>query len=80
MDPGLTRRNVTITGAEVPTSPGTPVTIGRVRLEVVRVAAPCRLLDDALGPGVARALHDRGGTVLRLLDSGTISVGDEVSW
>ena len=80
VDPGLTRRNVTITGAEVPTSPGTPVTIGRVRLEVVRVAAPCRLLDDALGPGAARALHDRGGTVLRLLDSGTISVGDEVSW
>ncbi|HEX6055539.1 MAG TPA: sulfurase, partial [Intrasporangium sp.] len=61
--------NITITGAEVPTSQGTPVAIGRVRLEVVRVAAPCRLLDDALGPGVARALHNRGGTVLRLLDS-----------
>ena len=26
------------------------------------------------------ALHNRGGTVLRLLGSGTISVGDEVSW
>lgn len=80
VDPGLTRRNVTITGAEVPTSPGMPVTIGRVRLEVVREAAPCRLLDDALGPGAARALHNRGGTVLRLLGSGTISVGDDVSW
>jgi MOSC domain-containing protein YiiM len=57
-----------------------PVTIGRVRLEVVRVAAPCRLLDDALGPGAARALHNRGGTVLRLLGSGAISVGDDVSW
>ena len=80
VDPGLTRRNVTITGAEVPTSPGTPVTIGSVRLEVVRIAAPCRLLDEALGPGAARALHDRGGTVLRLLGSGTIRVGDEVRW
>jgi MOSC domain-containing protein YiiM len=80
VDPGLTRRNVTITGAVVPTSPGTPVTIGRVRLEVVRIAAPCRLLDEALGPGAARALHDRGGTVLRLLGSGTIRVGDEVRW
>ena len=29
VDPGLTRRNITITGAEVPTSPGTPVRIGR---------------------------------------------------
>ena len=80
VDPGLTRRNITITGGEVPTSPGTPVTIGDVALEVVRIAAPCRLLDDALGPGAARALHDRGGTVLRLLGSGTITVGDPVSW
>ena len=47
---------------------------------VVRVAAPCRLLDDALGPGAARALHDRGGTVLRLLGGGTIRVGDDVRW
>ncbi len=47
-------------------------------LEVVRIAAPCRLLDDNLGPGAARALHARAGTVFRLLSSGTISVGDEV--
>jgi MOSC domain-containing protein YiiM len=46
---------------------------------VVRIAAPCRLLDDTLGPGAGRALHDRGGAVLRLLGSGTISVGDDVT-
>ena len=79
VDPGLTRRNITVSGGSVPTRPGTRVTIGDVELEVVRVAAPCRLLDDELGPGAARALHDRGGAVLRLLGSGTISVGDEVS-
>jgi MOSC domain-containing protein YiiM len=79
VDPGLTRRNITVSGGSVPTRPGTRVTIGDVELEVVRVAAPCRLLDDELGPGAARALHDRGGAVLRLLGSGTISVGDELS-
>jgi MOSC domain-containing protein YiiM len=78
VDPGLTRRNITISGAEVPRRPGQRIRIGDVDLEVVRVAAPCRLLDDALGPGAARALHDRGGTVFRLLGSGTISVGDPV--
>jgi len=79
VDPGLTRRNITVSGGPVPTKPGTRVTIGDVELEVVRVAAPCRLLDDTLGPGAARALHDRGGAVLRLLTSGTIAVGDQVT-
>jgi MOSC domain-containing protein YiiM len=78
VDPGLTRRNVTISGGDIPTKPGTRITIGDVDLEVVRVAAPCRLLDDNLGPGAARALHARAGTVFRLLTSGTIRVGDEV--
>jgi len=79
IDPGLTRRNITVSGGWVPTRPGTRVTIGDVELEVVRIAAPCRLLDDTLGPGAARALHDRGGAVLRLLGSGTISVLDAVT-
>ena len=78
VDAGLTRRNITISGGDIPTRPGARVTIGDVELEVVRIAAPCRLLDDNLGPGAARALHDRAGTVFRLLTSGRISVGDEV--
>jgi len=79
VDTGLTRRNVTISGGDIPTKPGTRVRVGEVELEVVRVAAPCRLLDDELGPGAARALHARAGTVFRLLTSGTIRVGDEVT-
>ncbi len=78
VDPGLTRRNITISHGPVPTKPGARLTIGDVELEVVRIAAPCRLLDDGLGPGAARAMHNRGGSVLRLIGSGTISVGDEV--
>jgi len=78
IDPGATRRNITITGGDIPTRPGRRVVIGEVELEVVRVAAPCRLLDDSIGPGAARALHGRAGSVLRLLTSGTVRVGDEV--
>ena len=78
IDPGLTRRNITISGGDIPVRPGARVTIGDVELEVVRVAAPCRLLDDGIGPGAARALHGRAGSVLRLLTSGTIRVGDQV--
>ena len=78
VDPALTRRNVTIDVGPVPTRPGTRLTVGAVELEVVRLAAPCRLLDDWLGPGAMQAMHGRGGTVCRLLGSGTIRVGDPV--
>lgn len=79
VDPGLTRRNVTLDHGPLPTRPGERLRIGDVELEVVRIAAPCRLLDDWLGPGAMQALKSpRGGTVFRLLSSGTIRVGDEV--
>jgi MOSC domain-containing protein YiiM len=77
-DPALTRRNLTVDTGEIPTKPGTLVMIGEVVLEVVRVSAPCRLLDDWIGPGAARALHRRAGSTFRLLTSGTIRVGDAV--
>ena len=77
--PEGTRRNVTISRGEVPTTPGARIRIGEVLLEVVRVAAPCRLLDDALGAGAQEALRRRAGAVCQVLESGTIAVGDEVA-
>ena len=75
----LTRRNLTITGAYVPTAPGTRMRIGPVLLEAVRVAAPCKLLDDNLGHGAQEALRRRAGSVFRVLESGTIADGDPVT-
>jgi MOSC domain-containing protein YiiM len=71
-----TRRNVTVSHGPLPRRPGERMLVGSVLLEVVRPAAPCRVLDDEIGPGAARALHDRAGTVFRILTSGTIRVGD----
>ena len=79
-DAGATRRNVTVDEGEIPTKPGTRLWIGEVELEVVRVSAPCRLLDDWIGPGAAAALRRRGGSVCRLLGSGTIRAGDAVEF
>ncbi|WP_114558865.1 MOSC domain-containing protein [Desertihabitans aurantiacus] len=78
VEPGSTRRNLTLTGGTLPTRPGERIRVGEVELEVVRISAPCRLLDDWIGPGAMKAMHGRGGTTFRLLSSGTISVGDEV--
>ncbi|WP_167107577.1 MOSC domain-containing protein [Mycobacterium sp. DL592] len=77
-DPGATRRNITVDTGEIPTRPGTRLRIGDTELEVVRVAAPCRLLDDSVGPGAAAALRRRAGSACRVLTSGTIRVGDAV--
>lgn len=77
-DAGATRRNLTVDAGEIPTAPGSRLRIGDVELEVVRLSAPCRLLDDWIGPGAAAALRRRGGSVCRLLTSGTIRIGDPV--
>jgi MOSC domain-containing protein YiiM len=76
VEPGGTRRNVTISHGDVPTTPGERLRIGEVDLEVVRVAAPCKLLDDVIGTGARSALRGRAGSVCRALSSGTITVGD----
>ena len=75
----LTRRNLTIDAGDVPTVPGSRIRVGgEVLLEVVRVAAPCKLLDDTIGRGAQEALRRRGGLVCRVLEGGEVAVGDRV--
>ena len=73
---GLTRRNLTLDTGPVPTGQGEQLRVGDVLLEVFRVAAPCKLLDDHLGPGAVHALRDRAGSVFRVLEGGILRVGD----
>ncbi|WP_345523218.1 MOSC domain-containing protein [Nocardioides conyzicola] len=75
--PPMTRRNVTV-DVPVPTEPGTRLLVGDVLLEVVRIAAPCKIMETSIGPGGRAALRRRGGTAFRALSSGTIRVGDPV--
>lgn len=78
VEPALTRRNLTVSDGVVPRDPGARIRIGDVLLEVVRVAAPCKLLDDTIGPGAQEALRRRAGSVCRVLEGGTVRVGDPV--
>ena len=75
IDAAGTRRNLTISHGDVPRTPGERIRIGDVLLEVVRVAAPCKLLDDTLGRGAQEALRRRGGSIFRVLEGGEIEVG-----
>ncbi|WP_341924113.1 MOSC domain-containing protein [Nocardioides psychrotolerans] len=78
IDPALTRRNITVSAGEIPKAPGSLIRIGDLLLEVVRVAAPCKLLDDTIGPDAQVALRRRGGSICRVLESGVVAVGDGV--
>jgi MOSC domain-containing protein YiiM len=78
IEPAGTRRNLTLSHGEVPRTPGERLRIGETLLEVVRVAAPCKLLDDTLGRGAQEALRGRGGSIFRVLEGGEIRVGDVV--
>ena len=78
VSPALTRRNLTVDEGVVPRDPGARIRVGEVLLEVVRVAAPCKLLDDTIGRGAQEALRRRAGSVCRVLEGGIIAVGDEV--
>lgn len=78
IDPLGTRRNITVSGGNVPLKPGTRFRLGPVQVEVVRVAAPCKLLEDELGRGAKLALHRRAGAVCRVLAGGTLTVGAAV--
>lgn len=78
IDPLLTRRNVTIGSGAVPRTPGHRWRVGPVLLEVVRAAAPCRLLDDTIGSGARAVLRRRAGVVCRVIAGGPLRVGDPV--
>ncbi|WP_341228938.1 MOSC domain-containing protein [Nocardioides salarius] len=75
----LTRRNITVSDGVVPQAPGSIIRVGPVVLEVVRVAAPCKLLDDTIGDGAQAALRRRGGSVCRVLEGGLVRLGDRVA-
>lgn len=80
IEPGSTRRNLTVSHGEVPTAPGARLRVGELELEVVRIAAPCRILDDSVGQGAAEALRRRAGAVCRVLAGGDVRVGDVVTF
>lgn len=79
LDPIFTRRNITVDKGTLDRTPGSRLAIGAVELEVVRDAAPCKLLEDDLGRDAKLALHKRAGVVYRALTGGIIGLGDEVS-
>ena len=77
--PGQSRRNITTRGVPLNDLVGQTFRLGGVRARAVRLCPPCQHLEDLAGlPGVMKALVDRGGLRVQVLEDGPIRIGDPI--
>ena len=74
------RANLLVCGVRLPRARGAIIRIGPVLAEVTYPTVPCRRMEEAR-PGLQKALYPewRGGVTARVLEGGTLRLGDPVS-
>jgi MOSC domain-containing protein YiiM len=81
LDAGAHRRNVTTRGVALNHLVGERFRVGGAVLEGLGLCEPCGYMESlAEEPDAATALEHRGGLDARIVESGTIRVGDDVLW
>jgi len=78
LQPGDTRRNLTTRGISLNGLLGRRFRVGEVVAEGVELCEPCTHLQSMLGKPIIRPLVHRAGLRALLVNSGSISVGDEI--
>jgi MOSC domain-containing protein YiiM len=81
VSPAARRANLMISGVPLAASRDRVLRVGGCRLRIAGETRPCERMDEAL-PGLRAAMRVdwAGGVFAEVLDDGTISVGDKVSW
>lgn len=79
IDPSVFRRNVVVSGIPLVALKGRRFRIGDVLLEGTGPCDPCSKMEAALGEGGYNAMRGHGGLCARILEGGTIRLGDAVT-
>ena len=72
------RRNLVVSGIPLVALKGRRFRIGDVLLEGTDDCDPCSRMEAALGPGGYNAMRGMGGLCARILEGGSLRVGDAV--
>ncbi len=80
IEPELLRRNAVVSGIPLIALKGRRFRIGEVLCEGTSPCDPCSRMEAALGPGGYNAVRGHGGLCARILEGGTLRVGDAVEW
>jgi MOSC domain-containing protein YiiM len=77
--PGLLRRNVVVSGLPLVALKERRFRIGDVILEGTDECDPCSNMEKALGPGGFNAMRGHGGLCARIIEGGSLRLGDAVT-
>ena len=78
LDPLLTRRNLVVEGINLLALKEARFAVGEVILEGTGPCHPCSRMEEIFGPGGYNAMRGHGGITARVVQEGTIRVGDTV--
>lgn len=78
IDPGLTRRNIVVSGINLLALLDRRFRIGEVVLETTGHCHPCSRMEENLGAGGYNAMRGHGGITARVIQGGIVRQGDEV--
>ena len=79
VEPGAIRENIAVEGTDVEQWPvGQRVRAGEAEFEITMVCDPCHRMDE-LRDGLRAELQGKRGMLARVVESGEVAVGDELT-
>ena len=79
VEPELLRRNLVVSGINLIALKDKQFRVGSALLEYTGLCHPCSAMESTFGPGGYNAVRGHGGITARIIESGEIRLGDQVT-